>query len=195
MFSVTLLNMADVRSDIELPEGWWVEGTSLRYQCDLRGWALIVEFRLDLGWMDGPAQLTVNVHDVDASEETNGITADLLRSIPMGEIRKTGTRLRAELGYAVGPSGSGVVLTRVETEEEYALMAREYLSLVQQGFRSPITRLADGWGMSRNTISGRIRRARAMGFLDGPAGKPADRLTEKALKLLEEHRGNGIEEV
>lgn len=64
-------------------------------------------------------------------------------------------------------------------------MAREYVRLVQQGYRSPVTRLATAWGLSRNTISGRVRRARAMGFLDGPPGRPANRLTEKARRYLE----------
>ncbi|MCC9311776.1 hypothetical protein LN042_32720 [Kitasatospora sp. RB6PN24] len=179
---------------MELPDGWRLEGTKLTYAHDLSGWALEVTFRLDLLWMDGPAELSVVVHDVDASEESNGLTADLLRSIPMGEIRKTGVRLRSQLGYAVGPFGSGVVLDRVETDLEYALMSEVYIQLIKQGFRSPISRLADGWGMSRNTISGRIRRARAMGFLDGPAGKPADRLTEKSRSLLEGHSGSVVDQ-
>ncbi len=180
---------------MELPDGWRVEGDSLIYEQDLRGWGLVVTFRLDLPWMDGAAELGIVVHDVDAAIETDGITADLMRSIPMGEIRKTGIRLRAQLGHAVGPSGSGVVLNRVETDLEYALMSQVYMQLIEQGFRSPISRLADSWGMSRNTISGRIRRARAMGFLDGPVGKPADRLTEKSLSLLEGQSGNGSQEV
>lgn len=187
--------MAEKRADVELPEGWRVENGQLIYEMDLQGWGVAVTSALAAPW-DGPTRLEVNAHDVDAAVETDGITVELLRKLPMGEIRKQIKTLRAQLGYAVGPSGSGTVLTRVESQLEYALMAREYVRLVEQGFRSPITRLAEGWGLSRNTISGRIRRARLMDFLDGPKGKPADRLTEKSRRLLEEHEsGQDSQEV
>ncbi|MFZ3498020.1 hypothetical protein ACODT5_33170 [Streptomyces sp. 5.8] len=163
------------------------------FEMDLQGWGVAVVSDLGAPW-DGPTSLEVTARDVDAVVETDGITAELLRKLPMGEIRKQLKQIRAQLGSAVSPGGSGVVLERVETDLEYALMAREYLRLVEQGFRSPIARLADGWGMSRNTISGRIRRARAMGFLDGPTGKPADRLTEKSRRLLEEQSGKGVDQ-
>jgi hypothetical protein len=134
---------------------------------------------------DGPAILHIEPSEDPYLVGTDGITAELMRSISLAEIRRTAKELRARLGRPTDEGAGVAVLHRVETGREYALMAREYVRLVQQGYRSPVTRLASAWGLSRNTISGRIRRARAMGFLDGPPGKPADRLTDKARRHLE----------
>ncbi|MBK3576222.1 hypothetical protein JHN63_20855 [Streptomyces sp. MBT65] len=177
--------MTSERGDAELPEGWRVDGDLLVHEAELHGWRLTVVSVLGAPW-DGPSSLRIDPPaDLDAVAGTDGITAELMRSISMAEIRRTTKELRARLGYAIDGARSGVVLDRVETEQDYALMSREYVRLVEQGYRSPITRLATAWGMSRNTISGRIRRARAMGFLDGPPGKPADRLTAKSRRCLE----------
>lgn len=171
-----------------LPEGWRVDGDDLVHEAELHGWRLTVVSVLSAPW-DGPTSLRIDPpDDLDAVVETDGITAELMRSISMAEIRRTTRELRARLGRAADGSVAGGVLERVETDHDYALMSREYVRLVEQGYRSPITRLAMAWGMSRNTISGRIRRARATGFLDGPPGKPADRLTDKAKRFLEGER-------
>jgi hypothetical protein len=168
-----------------LPEGWRVKGDQLIHETELHGWKLTVVSLLDAPW-DGPASLCIEPPDDPANAVgTDGITAELMRSISLAEIRRTAKELRARLGRSADEATTAAVLHRVETEREYALMAREYVRLVRQGYRSPVTRLASAWGLSRNTISGRIRRARAMGFLDGPPGKPADRLTEKARRHLE----------
>ncbi|MGQ4384978.1 hypothetical protein [Streptomyces sp. SAS_270] len=173
------------REDGTLPEGWRVEGEDLVHETELHGWKLTVVSVLSAPW-DGPTSLRIDPpENVDVAIETDGITAELMRSISMAEIRRTTKELRARLGRATDVSVAEGVLDRVETEHDYALMSREYVRLVEQGYRSPVTRLATAWGMSRNTISGRIRRARAMGFLDGPPGKPADRLTAKARRCLE----------
>ena len=179
--------MARERGDVVLPDGWRVDGDDLVHEAELHGWRLTVVSVLGAPW-DGPTRLRIDPpEDLNAVIETDGITAELMRSISMAEIRRTAKELRARLGRAADGSVAGGVLERVETDHDYALMSREYVRLVEQGYRSPVTRLATAWGMSRNTISGRIRRARAMGFLDGPPGKPADRLTEKA------RRGRGGE--
>ncbi|MDN3023021.1 hypothetical protein [Streptomyces sp. S.PB5] len=157
----------------------------LIHEAELHGWRLIVVSLLDAPW-DGPTSLRIEPPDDPAVVVgTDGITAELMRSISLAEIRRTAKELRVRLGRSADEAATSAVLHRVETEREYALMAREYVRLVQQGYRSPVTRLASAWGLSRNTISGRIRRARAMGFLDGPPGRPADRLTEKARRHLE----------
>lgn len=162
-----------------------MDGERLVHEAELHGWKLTVVSLLDAPW-DGPTSLCIEPPDDPAIVVgTDGITAELMRSISLAEIRRTAKELRARLGRSADEATTAAVLHRVETEREYALMAREYVRLVQQGYRSPITRLATAWGLSRNTISSRVRRARAMEFLDGPPGRPADRLTAKARRHLE----------
>lgn len=162
-----------------------MDGERLIHEAELHGWRLTVVSVLGAPW-DGPSSLRIDPPaDLDEVAGTDGITAELMRSISMAEIRRTTKELRARLGYAIDGAQTGAVLDRVETDLDYAMMALAYVRLVEQGYRSPVTRLSTAWGMSRNTISGRIRRARAMGFLDGPPGKPADRLTRKARRCLE----------
>ncbi|MFF5984651.1 hypothetical protein ACFY78_37995 [Streptomyces olindensis] len=177
--------MTAASSEGELPEGWRLDGEQLVLEAELHGWKLTVVSLLSAPW-DGPASLRIDPPDDPHAEVgTDGITAELMRSISLAEIRRTARELRTRLGWSADEATTAAVLDRVETERDYALMAREYVRLVHQGYRSPVTRLATAWGLSRNTISGRIRRARAMGFLDGPPGRPADRLTEKARRYLE----------
>ncbi|MEU0584773.1 hypothetical protein [Streptomyces sp. NPDC006132] len=185
--------MTAASSKGELPEGWRLDGEQLVLEAELHGWKLTVVTLLSAPW-DGPASLRIDPPDDPRAEVgTDGITAELMRSISLAEIRRTARELRARLGRSAADATTAAVLHRVETERDYALMAREYVHLVQQGYRSPVTRLASAWGLSRNTISGRIRRARAMGFLDGPPGRPADRLTEKARRHLEGDDGRVAE--
>lgn len=171
------------------PEGWHLDGDRLVYEIELSGWRLTVVSSFDAPW-DGPAHLSIEPpSDPRVMVETDGITTELLRSIPLAEIRKRAKELRARLSRSTtGEDSAEAVLARVETDREYALMAYEYVRLVRHGYRSPVTRLATAWGLSRNTISSRVRRARAMGFLDGPPGRPADRLTDKARRYLEGDR-------
>ncbi|CAM5349728.1 hypothetical protein SALBM311S_08312 [Streptomyces alboniger] len=167
-----------------MPAGWRLDGEELVHESELYGWKLTVVSLLDAPW-DGPTSLRIEPpDDPHATVGTDGITTELMRSISLAEIRRTAKELRGRLGRSTDEATTAAVLHRVETEREYALMAREYVRLVQQGYRSPVTRLATAWGLSRNTISGRVRRARAMGYLDGPSGRPADRLTEKARRYL-----------
>ncbi|MGX5214989.1 hypothetical protein ACWKT3_40995 [Streptomyces violaceus] len=168
-----------------MPEGWRLDGEQLVHEAELHGWKLTVVTLLSAPW-DGPASLRIDPPDDPRAEvATDGITAELMRSISLAEIRRTAKELRTRLGRSADEATTAAVVHRVETERDYALMAREYVHLVHQGYRSPVTRLATAWGLSRNTISGRIRRARAMGFLDGPPGRPANRLTDKARRYLE----------
>ncbi|GHH47819.1 hypothetical protein [Streptomyces candidus] len=177
--------MTDAYEDGEFPAGWRLEGENLVHEAELHGWRLTVVNVLSAPW-DGPSSLRIDPpEDQEAARESDGITAELMRSISLAEIRRTTKMLRARLGRPVDGPGASAALDRVESDHDYALMAREYVRLVEQGYRSPVTRLATAWGMSRNTISGRIRRARAMGFLAGSPGKPADRLTAKARRCLE----------
>ncbi|WP_211282729.1 hypothetical protein [Streptomyces griseorubiginosus] len=181
-------------SSRDLPEGWRVDGDRLVHETELLGWKLTVVSLLTAPW-DGPTSLHIEPPDDPCTTVgTDGITTELMRSISLADIRRTAKVLRARLGWSTGEATVAVVLDRVETEREYALMAREYVHLVQQGYRSPVTRLAAAWGVSRNTISGRVRRARAMGFLVGPPGRPADRLTEKAWRFLEMGDARDVEQ-
>lgn len=123
--------------------------------------------------------------DLDGSLETDGITFDVLRDVPLQEARRVisayGPRLRQALGLAQAASH---LPERVETDLDYARMAKRYVELVETGRRNPIGELAELAGVSRNTMSARIRRARDKGFLEGPEGKPATHLTSKAREVL-----------
>ncbi|MEU5594716.1 hypothetical protein [Streptomyces sp. NPDC020298] len=178
--------MIAASSNEDLPDGWRLDGDQLVHEAEFHGWKLTVVTMLS-GPCDGPTSLRIDPPDnPSATVATDGITAELMRSISLAEIRRTAKAVRTRLGRSADEATAAAALIRVETERDYALMAREYVRLVHQGYRSPVTRLATAWGLSRNTISGRIRRARAMGFLDGPPGRPADRLTDKARRHLEE---------
>ncbi|PZH15754.1 hypothetical protein C1I97_07560 [Streptomyces sp. NTH33] len=103
------------------------------------GWKLAVLSLLEAPW-DGPTSLRIEPpDDLHATVGTDGITVELMRSISLAEIRRTAKELRARLGRSVDGATAMTVLHRVETEREYALMAREYVRLVGLGYRSPVT--------------------------------------------------------
>jgi hypothetical protein len=119
------------------------DGEQLVYEAELLGWKLTVLSLLDAPW-DGPTSLRIEPpDDLHATVGTDGITVELMRSISLAEIRRTAKELRARLGRSVGGATAMTVLHRVETEREYALMAREYVRLASIFLDGPPTELAD----------------------------------------------------
>lgn len=147
---------------------------------DVRAWR--VTFTASPGRpFDGPEELHVfltNVAAVESAIESDGLTTDLLRVLPLADARK---RIRA-----LQPPEPFDIPAKVETDAEYARFAAAYVDAVRAGKRRPIERLQAATGVSRNTLSARVRRARERGFLTGQPGQPADQLTDKATRLLDQ---------
>ncbi len=68
----------------------------------------------------------------------------------------------------------------------YAALARDYMHLVELKERHPVTRLAELQGVDRETVRARVKEARKRELLAGPPGRPANKLTEKAQRILQE---------
>jgi hypothetical protein len=140
----------------------------------------------------GPDHLEVFFHGgppesldeaVDAAEE--GITVAVLRRIPMQEINNRIKRLEYEVYGRYGwPAVHWQIPERVETDRDLAVVAAAYLEVADRGHPSPIELLARQSGISRNTVSARVRRARERGLIESEAGKSGGRLTAKAVELL-----------
>lgn len=134
----------------------------------------------------GPTEMHITL-DTVWELEADGITADVLRAVPLGEVRRVmseyAARILAATGQDLGPHS---LPERIETPHDYARMAARYVQLVESMHRQPVNDLARALGLSRNTVSARIRRARQMGLLEGEPRKPATRLTDKARQLLSE---------
>ncbi|MGK5684775.1 hypothetical protein [Actinoplanes sp. URMC 104] len=153
---------------------------------DVHGWTVVVAGSLGAPW-DGPDEINVRFTEIEAVDsvvDSDGITGEILRAIPLGDARKRIKAIKDEWRREQGHHDA--VAARVETDEEWARFAREYVALVKEGQRHPIRHMAAMTGISRNTLSARVRRARERGFLEGPAGKPADRLGARAAEILRE---------
>lgn len=135
--------------------------------------------------IDGPQELHV-VPDWTRLEDGEllfgGVTTDVLRSIPLAEAR----RLMEEVSvHALKSQDSRLyVPRRVDTPRDLALFAAVYVSLVDQGSTRPLERMSSVTGVSRNTLSARIRRARDRGLLTAPDESGLGRLTDEALRLI-----------
>jgi hypothetical protein len=124
------------------------------------------------------------VEGVEAAVETDGLTFDVLRAVPLSDARKTLTAIkRAHRAVGVVPQE---MTDRLSTPEDWARFAQRYVALVEHGHRHPVEELRSKYGVSRNTISARVRRARERGYLIGPPGKPANQLGPEAVKTLKE---------
>lgn len=183
------------RHYVGLPRGWELREHAHSGSVDLigvyrvQGWTIFISCDIKSPFM-GPDELNIRLtsaDDIPSAIETDGITVDLLRIIPFGEARRIiaewKPRLLAEL-YGIGEPEP--VPDRIESEHDYALVAREYIRIVKTGDRRPIDTLARAWGLSNKTVSARILRARKMGLLEGEPRKPANKLSAKAMRLLDE---------
>ncbi|MEU8403191.1 hypothetical protein AB0C28_49130 [Nonomuraea sp. NPDC048892] len=155
-----------------------------------------VTFMAQPRWItNGPLRVTLDItpYDTESAEralDTDGITVQVLRSVPLGEARRIigewGDRIRERFYPELLPLP---IPSRVESEHDYALVAGAYVQLTHRGERKPVQAMAEAAGVGRDTMSARIRRAREMGLLVtyGP-GKPGGELTPKAAALLTELR-------
>ncbi|PRY05319.1 hypothetical protein [Kineococcus rhizosphaerae] len=114
-------------------------------------------------------------------EATDGITTEIVRSLPLADVRAEFGRLGLE--WLRQEYDLTTILGRVETPEQWAQFAMIYVNIVK-GTRNPLQYMANESGVSRNTLSARVRRCRDMGFLTRPDGKSLAELTDASRRLL-----------
>jgi hypothetical protein len=157
----------------------------------VQGWTVRIEASLFAPFV-GPTSITVELVDaesVDAAIETGGITTGVMRAVPLAEARRVIAEWGPRALAAIAPEAAPRPLpARVETPHDYALVAAEYVRLVTDGERRPIHVMAEACGVSRNTMSARVRRARDQGFIvqTGTGGRLRAELSPRAIQILNE---------
>ncbi|MER6914635.1 hypothetical protein ABT354_23430 [Streptomyces sp. NPDC000594] len=109
--------------------------------------------------------------------ETDGIPANLLRRIPMAEI-KAGARAALARQEDRVMRGPYPVPSRCRSDEDYTLLVAELARMRATGTTAPQGELAGRLGIGKATMSERIKRSKELGLWDG------QRLTDKALAIL-----------
>lgn len=153
---------------------------------DLGGWFVSVRAQAGAPF-DGPEEVQVylDMSDegagdaVDAAEQSGGITAEVLRSIPLSDARKVLRRLRTEV-LAGRDEGAFELPERMNTREDWITFARAYGRAATRNPQQPVVHLARATGLSTNTINARIRRALEMGLLEKHEGTPWLVLSDEA---------------
>jgi hypothetical protein len=124
-----------------------------------------------------------------------------LRAIPVGEIKRA---IAAELRKLGRPAFLTPELRRHlralskqyaaqprpgrpgRSDADYAIVAAEYVALVESAHRSPTQAMADRYEQNAQTIGRWLHIARQRGLLtDAPKGRAGGDLTDKARRLLE----------
>ncbi|MFI9554568.1 hypothetical protein [Nonomuraea endophytica] len=180
-----------------LPDGWslWAD-TPDGIPTELRGRYVIdgvdVTFTAQPRWItNGPLSVALDItpFDTESAEralDSDGITLQVLRSVPLGEARRVitewGDRIRERFHPELLPPP---IPAHVTNEYDYAVTAMAYVQLTHMGERRPLQAMAEAAGINRETMSARLRRARQLGLLiTYGAGKPGGELTDKAVALL-----------
>ncbi|WP_431933714.1 hypothetical protein [Nonomuraea jabiensis] len=184
-----------------LPDNWslWAD-TPDGIPAELRGRYLIdgvhVTFTAQPRWItNGPLSVSLDITPYDTESalhalDSDGITLQVLRSVPLGEARRLitewGRRIRERFYPHLLPPP---IPTHVTSDYDYAVTAMIYAQLTQDGERRPLQAMAEAAGINRETMSARLRRARQLGLLiTHGAGKPGGELTDKAIALLNESK-------
>ncbi|MFE3459051.1 hypothetical protein ACFXKD_16030 [Nocardiopsis aegyptia] len=157
----------------DLPAGWKLyaheeggEPAILKATYELtEGCVALVEAHVHSPY-NGPTRVTVLAESVEAANQSDGITTEMMRAVPLGEARKVITYWVNRIRSEVKPESQPAPLPdRIESPEDYARVAAEYVRLINANERRPIEVMAQAWGVSRNTASARVRRAREKGYL------------------------------
>ena len=189
---------------VDLGEGW---RAALRLMPH-RGQAVVGELRVfpadefpgqEAGqW--GAEYLGVRAWERVPEDLRTGITARLLRRVPLGAHLKHGREMIATLGKRVGWRDlvdRGLYAERMEKRPRpdrrpdvfYAQIASEYTTRVEAGSRRPVADVAGRRRLPVGVIRDAVHEARMRGFLTpGAVGKPGGALTSKATRLLRSKR-------
>lgn len=136
---------------------------------------------------NGPSELTIRLavggsedeitEAMDQALETDGIPANLLRQIPLAQI-KAGARAALAKQEDRAMNDPYPVPARCRTEEDYTLLVAELARMRATGTTAPQGELANRLGIGKATMSERIKRSKELDLWDG------QRLTGKASAIL-----------
>ena len=150
----------------------------------------------------GPRAIYVEqAEDGDSQEIARGISSTTLRQIDIAEASEGVFDVLAKIQSFKSDLGdSREIYERLSqggiTDLYLAVLAAQYVKIVDLGKRAPIKDLSMWSGKNEGTLKGHLREARKRGILTKVDGKAGGQLTEKAESLLEELKnGNSSEEV
>lgn len=179
--------MSDAATRIE----WGHDGESRVWAAyDLGGWIVRIASEVNAPF-DGPSevQIFLDTSDeglgdaVELAEASGGVTAGVLRSVPLADARKLLRRLRSDLLVA-RDEGAYDLPDRMVTLADWVTFARAYARSATRNVHQPLSHLAKATGLSINTINARIRRAQELDLLEDSGGGWLI-LTEKAKTFAE----------
>ena len=139
--------------------------------------------------------------EFDCPPVRQGITARLLRKVPLGAERKHAVALLKLLaptwpdgarGFYAAPEGAASKRgqTRGRPDRFYAGLARDYVTRCSRGSRRPVADVAKRHKLAVSIVRDAIHEARARGLLSkGRQGAPGGQLTP--LGLLRSRKGKG----
>ncbi|MCK5926967.1 MAG: winged helix-turn-helix domain-containing protein [Nocardioides sp.] len=147
---------------------------------DLGGWIAQVKAQANAPF-DGPEEVSVyldlsddddsTADAIDAADASGGVTAEVLRSVPLNDARKVLRRLRTEV-LAKRDEGAYDLPERMTSRDDWMAFARAYALSATRNPQQPIVQLSRATGLSANTINARLRRAQEMGLLERHEGTP-----------------------
>lgn len=142
---------------------------------------------------NGPSELTIRLavggsedeitEAMDQALETDGIPANLLRQIPLAEI-KAGARAALSEQEDRAMNEPYPVPARCLTAEDYTLLVAELARMRATGTTAPQGELAGRLEIGKATMSERVKRSKELGLWDGR------RLTDKASAILTQWHQN-----
>lgn len=131
-----------------------------------------------------------------------GVTARLLRSVPLAELHAKARR-GAAAWFKVAPPGADADLAAFAArvarparpgragrdDLEFLPWAIRYAEKVSARSAAPVAELAEEHGLKRDRARDLVHECRRRGLLSGGArGRPSGGLTEKAINLIEQQR-------
>lgn len=163
-------------SDSATRIGQGVDGAWAWVRYDLGGWVAQARAQLEAPF-DGPQEVSVvlDMSDeglgdaVDLADAGGGVTAEVLRSLPLGDARKVLRRLRAE-ALARRDTDAYALPKRMVSLDDWVLFARAYARSASRNVQQPMAHLARATGLSPNTVAARVRRAQELGLLENSDG-------------------------
>lgn len=122
-----------------------------------------------------------------AAIESDGLTLDVLRVLPLREARTVIRSMKAKKRQAQTPIRP--LPKRLDGDADWTDFALAYRDAYAIDYRHPLKVLQERHDLSRGTVTTRVRLARENGYLAGPEGKPPNDLGPKAKAALKRREG------